>query len=108
MDQSTDGDRQGDGEIEDEIEEDKKDEPFLKLYLPTVINPSTAFASTVGSSASTLVPSFDGSALLLMGNSIQVVHTNGIHQISMISCECWGHDILPCYLLAACLLPASF
>ena len=51
MDQSTDGDRQDDGEIEDEIEEDEEDEPFLNPYLLTEINPGTASASTVGSSA---------------------------------------------------------
>ena len=48
MDQSTDGDRQDDGEIEDEIEEDEEDRPFLNLYLLTEINPGTASASTVG------------------------------------------------------------
>ena len=108
MDQSTDGDRQDDREIEDEIEEDEEDEPFLNPYLPTEINPGMASASTVGSSALALAPSFDRSALSPMGNSIWVVYTNGIHQISMTNCECRGHDILPCNLLAACLLPASF
>ncbi|KAF8799827.1 hypothetical protein BYT27DRAFT_7016783, partial [Phlegmacium glaucopus] len=39
---------------------------------------------------------------------LRVVHSNGLHHIAMISCECRGHDVLPLDLFAAQLLPASF
>ena len=43
-----------------------------------------------------------------MGSYVRVVHTNGIHNIAMIICECRGHDTLASDLLAARLLPTSF
>ncbi|KAF8801026.1 hypothetical protein BYT27DRAFT_7227064 [Phlegmacium glaucopus] len=42
------------------------------------------------------------------GTYLRVVHTNGIHNIAMVNCQCQGVDLLPCDLLAAHLLPASF
>ncbi|KAF8816865.1 hypothetical protein BYT27DRAFT_7076211, partial [Phlegmacium glaucopus] len=39
---------------------------------------------------------------------LRVVHTNGIHHIATVSCQCRGVDMFPCDLLAARLLPASF
>ena len=42
------------------------------------------------------------------GNYIRVVHTNGLHTIGMVSCECHGPDELPIDLFAAKLLPTSF
>ena len=44
----------------------------------------------------------------LVGTYVRVVHTNGIHNIAMITCTCEGHDDLPSDLLAARLLPTSF
>lgn len=40
-------------------------------------------------------------------NYIRVVHSNGIHHIAMVSCNCHGQDILPLDIFAAQLLPAS-
>jgi hypothetical protein len=37
----------------------------------------------------------------------RVVHTNGIHHIAMVACQCQGEDIFPLDLFAAHLLPAS-
>lgn len=91
---------QDDWEMEDEIEEDatEVDFPTLNQYLPQEFNAGTRTSTgTTGSSAGSV-----------MGTYIRVVHTNGIHNIAMISCECRGHDVLPCDLLAARLLPASF
>jgi len=44
----------------------------------------------------------------LLASYLRVVHTNGIHDIAMVSCECCGSDNLPSDLLAARLLPTSF
>jgi CxC2 like cysteine cluster associated with KDZ transposases len=43
-----------------------------------------------------------------MANYVRVVHTNGLHTIGMVSCECNGPDNLPTDLFAAHLLPTSF
>lgn len=40
--------------------------------------------------------------------SLRVVHTNGIHDVAMVSCECRGEDNLPFDLMSARLLPTSF
>jgi len=40
--------------------------------------------------------------------SLRVVHTNGIHDVAMVSCECRGEDNMPFDLLSARLLPTSF
>lgn len=48
------------------------------------------------------------SAIPIMGTYVRIVHTNGVHNLAMISCECQGHDVLASDLLAARLLPASF
>jgi hypothetical protein len=37
----------------------------------------------------------------------KVVHTNGIHHIAVVACQCQGEDIFPLDLFAAHLLPAS-
>ena len=44
---------------------------------------------------------------LTVGSLLRVVHTNGIHHIPMVSCQCHGDDVLPLNLFAAQLLPAS-
>jgi hypothetical protein len=46
-------------------------------------------------------------AALTMGSLHRVVHTNGVHHIAMVSCQCQGNDVLPLDLFAAQLLPAS-
>jgi len=40
--------------------------------------------------------------------SLRVVHTNRIHNIPLVSCECHGEDNLPFNLMSARLLPTSF
>ena len=46
-------------------------------------------------------------AATTLGTLRRVVHTNGIHHIGMVSCQCHGKEILPLDLFAAQLLPAS-
>lgn len=46
-----------------------------------------------------------GSATL--GTLLRVVHTNGIHKIPIVSCQCQGEDNLPLDLFATHLIPAS-
>ena len=91
------GDTQDDGEIEDELDVEETDVPISNHYLPKEFNTRLATATTTG-----------GSDIPVMGTYIRVVHMNGIHNIAMVSCECHGHDILLCDLLAVGLVPASF
>lgn len=44
---------------------------------------------------------------LSLGTDVRVVHTNGLHHITMINCLCRGEDYLPLDLFASQLLPAS-
>ena len=43
-----------------------------------------------------------------LGSNIRVIPTNGLHNISMVSCQCHREDILHLELAAAQLLPTSF
>ena len=85
-----------DGEVDDDVEEDELDEPVLNYTLPSELDPDI------------LGESQTSTAQRVMGTYVRVVHTNGIHNIAMISCECQGHDEFPRDLLAARLLPTSF
>jgi hypothetical protein len=42
-----------------------------------------------------------------IGSLHRVVHTNGLHHIAMVSCQCHGDNVLPLDLFAAQLVPAS-
>jgi hypothetical protein len=87
-----------DEDLEDDVEEDEIDEPEVNRYLPDKIE----FEIPAGPGSS------NSSAQQIMGSYIRVVHTNGIHNIAMIHCECQGHNMLPNDLIASRLLPASF
>ena len=39
---------------------------------------------------------------------VQMVHSNGIHHLAMVSCMCHGSHLLPMDLVACQLVPASF
>ena len=83
-------------DLEDDIEDDNSNEPLQNRYLPEDFNADYKAEDSFTS------------AQRVVGTYVRVVHTNGIHNIAMISCECHGHDMLPCDLIAARLLPASF
>lgn len=85
-----------DGMEDEDIEGEGEEFPFPKPYLPENVHMHTPAEGT------------DNSAQRIAGTYIRVVHTNGIHNIAMISCECQGPDVLPCDLIAARFLPASF
>lgn len=76
-------------ELEDEIEEEETETPIVNRYLPADIDTDRGQGA-------------------IMGTYVRIVHTNGIHNIAMISCQCRGHDTLSSDLLAAHLLPTSF
>lgn len=81
------------GDVDDDVDEEEPDVPILNHYLPNERD-----AEQEGRA----------SAQRVMGTYVRVVHTNGIHNIAMISCQCQGHDQLASDLLASRLLPCSF
>jgi len=83
-------------DVEDDIEENELEEPAVNQYLPDGWNAEYQNEEGIGS------------AQRVMGSYVRVVHTNGIHNIAMISCSCQGSDQLADDLFAARLLPASF
>src|ERR1700733_11985191 len=45
---------------------------------------------------------------ILNNTYVRIVHSNGIHHLAMVSCQCHGSDSLPLDLVACRLMPASF
>jgi len=39
---------------------------------------------------------------------VRIMHTNGLHHLAMVSCQCRGAELLPPDLIASGLVPASF
>lgn len=72
-------------EVEDDIEEEESEVPLPNHYRQDIAMPQR-----------------------VVGTYVRVVHTNGIHTLTMISCECNGPDHLARDLLASRLLPTSF
>ena len=77
-------------EVEDGVEEEENDCPPIHPYLQM----------NSGDENPSLFP--------FTGTYIRVVHSNGIHNIAMINCDCRGYDMVAGDLLASRLLPASF
>lgn len=87
---------QDSGEVDDDMEEEEIDPQITNQYLHENFDADYVAGSGIES------------AQTVVGTYVRVVHTNGIHHIAMLSCECKGQDILPSDLVAARLLPASF
>jgi hypothetical protein len=93
------------GEREDEEEEEEEEvAPAPNQYLPPVPGSWT----TAGSSTGTGAGSNTSHSHAFLGTYLRVVHTNGIHNIAMVNCQCQGNDKVPLDLVASRLLPASF
>jgi hypothetical protein len=87
MDIDDDGEDLGDG---DEEKEDLPDIPFPRRTgagADAGVNPARAAG--------------------VYNNVCRVVHTNGLHHITIVRCTCHGDDVLPLDLFASQLLPAS-
>ena len=83
-------------EVEDDHVESDIDPPIVNHYMPEDLMAENN--NCIGTP----------SAQRVIGSYIRVIHSNGIHNIAMISCECRGHDMLASDLVASRLLPASF
>jgi KDZ transposase family protein len=83
-------------EIDDDVEDREKGDCNKNHYLSSAVYPDH------------LGPVGHISDQIIVGTYVRVVHTNGIHNIALVSCECRGHDELPKDLLSARLLPTSF
>jgi hypothetical protein len=86
-----------DGNDEDEVEHADEDIHGFQPYLP---NPN----QTADADLTTAPPTADA----LNNSYIRVVHTNGIHHLAMVTCQCQGEHQIPLDLVASNLLPTSF
>ena len=97
-------DEDGDDEAVDDLEffTEEDDETVVgeadaDIHLPQYLPEQTEDASPD-------IPTND-----LFNNSyVRIVHTNGLHHLAMVSCQCRGADLLPPDLIASGLVPASF
>jgi len=89
------GHAEGDPEIEDELDAEEDD-------------PSVFDTHATGQIAAGHRPTAGAASSILPVPSLRVVHTNRIHDIPLVSCECRGEDNLPFDLMSAWLLPTSF
>jgi len=92
-----------DPEMEDEFDVEE-DNPSVNPF----INTHAAGHNAAGHNAAGHRPMAGVGPSIMPFPSIRVVHTNGIHDITMVSCECRGEDNMPFDLLSARLLPTSF
>jgi hypothetical protein len=81
-------------EAEDDEEQEEKDPPTINRYLSNLGN-----ENNTGPDFTSTIP---------IGTYVRVVHSNGIHNLAMVNCECQGHNNVAGDLLACRLLPASF
>ena len=93
---------------EDVLEENENGEEDEPLVMPTKYMPhneaETMPEQTPTQPFNTDVPRADA----LHNPYVRIVHTNGIHHLSAIFCNCRGHANMHCDLMAAGLVPTSF
>jgi len=98
----------GNAEADDtaEVSEADDDIPNFPSYLPNQSDnsPSGIQDSANSDPAGPPIPRAD----ILNNTYVRIVHSNGIHHLAMVSCQCHGSDSLPLDLVACRLMPASF
>ena len=72
--------------------------------LPHYLDQSSTNITFGAEEGSTQMPRVD----MFHNSYVRIVHTNGLHHLAMVSCQCRGADLLPLDLIACRLLPASF
>ncbi|KAF8814633.1 hypothetical protein BYT27DRAFT_7249672 [Phlegmacium glaucopus] len=89
---------EGEDDDKDEIEIDEDEELEDTEILHPYLEATADYNAGAGAGPCTAMP----------GMYVRVVHSNGLHHIAMISCQCRGDNVLPLDLFGAQLLPASF
>jgi hypothetical protein len=92
--------------IDDDLDDGDDDAFEVEEELEDDINPYLAEAGA-GLNAGNHADVDPALASATLGSYIRVVHTNGLHHIAMVSCQCHGQDVLPLDLIASQLIPAS-
>ena len=82
----------------------------LTQYLPNINFTADAVPVANATCSATAVPPPDAvpTADALNNSYIRVVHTNGIHHMAMVTCQCQGEHRIPLDLVTSNLLPTSF
>ena len=98
-----------DGDDECEVQHADEDIHGFKLYLPNATqtpnpNPDPNANANANAELTIQVPTTDA----LNNSYIRVVHTNGIHHLAMVTCQCRGEHHITLDLVASNLVPTSF
>ena len=96
----------GNGEEAPEIDEDNE-EPDALMNPPTDYFPSNfgmSWTVDMDTEMDTEIPRADA----LDNPFVQVIHTNGVHRVAVVSCACHGRELTHSDLMAARMIPTSF
>src|SRR6202041_1696419 len=97
-----------DGDDECEVQHTDEDIHGFEPYLPTNETTEQRIRNDAEAApTNALAPEVPTSDALNNGY-IRVVHTNGIHHLAMVTCQCQGEHRIPLDLVASNLLPTSF
>jgi CxC2 like cysteine cluster associated with KDZ transposases len=105
-----------DGNDESEVQDANEDVHGFQPYLPNPNQTADAVPLADAAHPATAVPLADAArsaaaaptADALNNSYIRVVHTNGIHHLAMVTCQCQGEHRIPLDLVTNNLLPTSF
>jgi hypothetical protein len=102
-----------DGNDEIEVNEADEDIHGFQPYLPDQNMSKVNAMNTTGSAGAGADMGSEPNEKMPMGDAlnntyVRVVHTNGIHHMAMVTCQCRGDHQIPLDLVATNLLPASF
>ena len=94
------------GSVNEGDEEDEDDDDLFEGEEDVEVddNPYLSTPSAGAGAGAGIDPSFASATLR---SYVRVVHTNGLHNIAMVSCQCHGEDVFPLDLFAAQMIPAS-
>jgi len=90
------------GGQENNDDDNLDDTPFMPSYLPP--RPTSDMPGAGSVPGSQHVPNRDA----LNNSYVRIVHTNGIHNLALVTCHCQGRESVALDLVACRFLPTSF
>ena len=97
-----------DGDDECEVQHADEDIHGFEPYLPTNETTEQRIRNDAEAAPTNALAPEVPTSDALNNSYIRVVHTNGIHHLAMVTCQCQGEHRIPLDLVASNLLPTSF